>query len=708
LDRAGAEADERLLSKVRVGLADRRRRAALYVGTEGGTEDAEKAYAAIPDKGEALLREARRIKRDAIDRLDENLERFIRAAESARVHVHLAPDAATAVGLVLNLLQRAGAKRIVKSKSMTGEEIDLRLHLEKAGLDVVETDLGERIVQLAHQRPAHMVAPAIDMTVEEITELFSKNLSREIPPDPARITAIARESLREDFLRADVGITGANFAIAESGAVVIVTNEGNGRLVTALPRMTVAIFGSEKIVPNTTDALTLLQALVLSGAGRKVTSYVTIMRGGSKLAQTGLEQEQHVVILDNGRSTMRRDRTFQMALYCLRCGACNDICPTFRILGGHVFGHIYTGPIGVPWTEYTATPDEAGEFAPLCISCGLCQQACPVSINIPLLIARVKERYTERHGQLSINRTLCNYEAFVSFASAIAPLSNSVLGQRIFRGVLQRLLGLDARRPFPKFTHRTFKKWFRLHSSMGSRKVAYFVDTYADMCEPDIGKAVVGILESNQCKVMLPKQVGSGIPAFLYGDVRTTTRAAEFNVRHLSDAIRDGCEVISSEPTATYCLKELYPGLLSSAEANLVAAHSHDIFDYLLQLHKEGKLNIPKAKMEPAAYHSPCHTRSVYGKSNALEVLKLAGIDARPVRYNTCCGIAGTFGFKKGAEGYDVSMAIGETLFERLKAMKLNLVITESSVCKMQIEHGTSLRVVHPAIVLWELYQTRN
>ncbi len=706
MDRAGTETHERLLSRIRMGLADRRRQAALYVGTEGGTEAAEKAYALIPDKGQALRREARRIKREAIDHLDENLDSFIRAAKSAGVHVHLAPDASSAVQLVQSLIQRAEAKRIVKSKSMTGEEIDLRLHLEEAGFDVVETDLGERIVQLAHQRPAHMVAPAIDMTVEEITKLFSENLGKEIPADPARITAAARESLREDFLQADVGIIGANFAIAESGAVVIVTNEGNGRLVTALPRMTVALLGSEKIVPSMADAFTLLQALILSGAGRNITSYVTIVRGGSKLAQTGLEQEQHVVILDNGRSTMRRDSTFQEALYCLRCGACNDICPTFRILGGHVFGHIYTGPIGVPWTEYTATPDDAGEFAPLCVSCGLCKQACPVGIDMPLLIARVKERYTERHGQLPINRTLCNYEAFVGLASAIAPLSNFVLARRIFRRALQKLSGLDARRPFPRFTRHTFKKWFRSHKSSGSRKVAYFVDTYADMCEPEIGKAVVGILELNDCRVTLPEQIGSGIPAFLYGDVQTTKKAAEFNVHRLVEAIRDGFEIISSEPTATYCLKELYPRLLGSDEANLVAAHSHDIFDYLLQLHEQRKLKVPNGQMESAAYYSPCHTRSVYGKSNALEVLKLMGIDVRPVRYNTCCGIAGTFGFKKGAEGYDVSMAIGETLFERLKAMNLHLVLTESSVCKMQIEHGTSFKVIHPAVALWRLYKT--
>ena len=423
---------------------------------------------------------------------------------------------------LIELARRANAKRIVKSKSMTGEEIGLRDHLESEGFDVVETDLGERIVQLAHQRPSHMVAPAIHLDVEDVTELFSRTLGKQIPPDPEQMTAIARNSLRQKFLEADMGITGANFAVADSGAIVLVTNEGNARLVTALPKTNVAIFGIEKIVPNLADAFTLIQALTMSGAGRKMTSYVTIQRGGSNLARTGQKQEQHVIIIDNGRSKMREDATFRQALYCLRCGSCLDVCPTFRVFGGHTFGHIYTGPIGVPWTKYTATLDAAGEIAPLCISCGLCKHACPEDINIPLLIAHVKEEYTKQHGQLSINRTLCNYEAFINFASKTAPLSNFVLGLPGFRRLLQVIVGIDARRPFPKFTRSTFKKWFAEHTTTGTRQVAYFVDTFADQCETDIGKAVVGILESYGCKVTVPTQMGSGMPAFLYGDLKQT------------------------------------------------------------------------------------------------------------------------------------------------------------------------------------------
>lgn len=705
MDESATKAHEQLIIKLGDGIADKKRRAQLYIGTEGDREESEKAYADLPN-GNVLLSEAQRIKRESIEQLNGNLKQFTKAAEEAGVHVHLAEDGEAAVRIVIDLLRKAGGKRIIKAKSMTSEEIELRQHLERTGYEVVETDLGERIIQLANERPSHLVAPALHMTVEEITELFSKKLKMDIPPDPGKITAVARESLRPTFLEADVGITGANFAIADSGAIVLVSNEGNARLVTALPRLFISLFGTEKIVGNTSDTFTLLQALILSGAARRLTSYVTIVRGGSKLAQTGALQEQHYVIIDNGRSRMLADSEFREALYCLRCGACMDTCPTFRLVGGHVFGHIYPGPIGIPWTEYTANPDAAGEFAPLCISCGLCQRACPENIDIPFLIAQVKERYTSRHGQLSINKTLCNYEAFVSIASTVAPVSNFLLGRSLFRRILQGLLGLDARRPFPSFTRRTFKKWFHRHTSVGSAQVAYFVDTYADMCEPQIGKAVVGLLEYNDCRVTVPEQVGSGIPAFLYGDMKRTKRAAEFNVPRLAEAIRNGCEVVSSEPTATYCLKELYPRLMNTDEAKLVAANSYDLFDYLIKLHREGKLKgFPQAKNNPVAYYSPCHTRSVYGKSNALELLRLAGIDVRPVRYNTCCGIAGTFGFKKGPEGYDVSMAIGETLFERLKAMELNQVVTESSVCKMQIEHGTSIPTMHPAIMLWNLIE---
>jgi iron-sulfur cluster protein len=705
MDRSASVAHHKLLDEIRSGLKNERRREALYFGTEQDRERSEKAYSEFPDSAD-LLGRVRRIKREAIDRLDENLERFVQAAKQNGVEVHLADDATSAVRVVADIVRGAGARRIVKSKSMTGEEIDLRQHLEREGFDVIETDLGERIVQLADQRPSHIFAPALHMDVEEIADVFSRKCGVELPEDPEKITAFARESLREKFLQSEVGLIGANFAFADSGAVAIVTNEGNGRLVTALPPLLVVVMGVEKIVAATSDFFALTQALVLSSVGKRLTSYVTLVKGGSGIIRNELRQKLHIVIVDNGRSKMRAHPIFRDALYCLRCGACMDTCPTFRLFGGHVFGYIYPGPMGVPWTKYTATPDKAGEFASLCISCGLCKSACPEDIDIPFLIAKLKEEYAARHGQTQVNRTLCNYETFVGFASACAPLANYFMKRHFFRRLLEEVSGIDSRRQFPRFTRRTFKKWFGSHLSKGSAKAAYFVDTYADMCEPEIGQAVVRILEINDHEVSLPTQIGSGMPAFLYGDVKRATRAARFNVQHLADAVRSGCEIISSEPTATYCLRELYPKLLCTTEAGLVATHSHDLFDFLLQLRRDGKLrkDIPNAMDLSAVYYPPCHTRSVYGTSPCYEFLRLAGADLRTVRYRTCCGIAGTFGFKKGAEGYDVSMAVGETLFERIRAMNPSLVITESSVCKMHIEHGTSLGVVHPAIALRNIY----
>jgi len=706
MDTFGDQEHRALLEQIKKGIEDRTRRAALYAGTEVGCELAERIYASLPTS-KSLLEKAKRIKREAIDQLQANLERFIEAAMSAGIEVHLVPDAATAVNLVIRLVRDANARCIVKTKSMTTEEIELRTHLEREGFDVVETDLGERIIQLADQRPSHLVAPAIHMTVQEVTDLFSRKFGRRLPTDPEQITSVARESLREEFLRADVGITGANFAIADSGAIVLVTNEGNARLVTALPKMTIAVFGVEKVVGNTADVFTLMQALIMSGAGRRMTSYVSMIKGGSRLAKNGQMQKQHYVIVDNGRMQMRHDPDFREALYCVRCGACNDICPTFRILGGHVFGHIYTGPMAIPWTAYTTGFDIAGRFSELCISCGLCRKACPEDIDLPLLIAKVKERYAERHGRRMINQLLVRYETFIRIASVSSPLTNFVLRRRIIRQLLERLVGIDSRRPFPEFTHRTFTRWFESHTSVGARKVAYFVDTFADMCDPEIGKSVIQVLEANDCRVALPRQKGSGMPAFLYGDIKATVKAARFNVHHLAEAVRDGYEVVSSEPTATYCLRELYPRLLRSAEAAVVAQHSHDFFEYLLNLKAQGemKMSFKRNVVEPAIYYPPCHTRSAYEESPALRLLRSVGLDLETVRYNTCCGIAGTFGFKKGAEGYDVSIAIGETLFNRIKAMQRPIVFTESSVCKMQIEHGTSLRVIHPAIVLRQLYQ---
>jgi iron-sulfur cluster protein len=701
VDRARKERHEQLLQSIQQSLHDIERRKALYVGTESMRELSELCYGEMAD-AEALLGRAREIKRTAIDDWNGNLERFMKTARENGAKVHYAGDAEEAVGYVVRIARDRNARVIIKTKSMTGEEIRLTHRLSDEGFEVVETDLGERVVQIAHERPSHLVAPAIHMTVDQIAKILSEFYGKETPRDPEALTSLVRESLHEDFFRGQIGIIGANFAVADSGAVGIVTNEGNARLVTSLPSTLIAIAGREKIVPSLEDAFVLLQALVQSAGARKITSYVTFLAGKSPLGfgdpSVG---EFHLIVLDNGRSKMREDLAFREALSCIRCGACMDACPTFRLVGGHVFGHIYVGPIGIPWTYFVHDARKAGEIAPLCISCGLCREACPEDIDLPFLIGKVKESDVAERGQLWVNRVMLSYESFVNLASATSPISNFLMRRGVFRVLLEKAIGLDRRRPLPAFTRHTLQNWNRSRPrKRGPKKVAYFVDTFADRNETSIGKAVVEILEANDCTVEVPRQRGTGMPAFLYGNAKKTSKAAEYNVRSLRGLVEEGFEVVTSEPTANYCLRELYPRLLGTSDAALVAAHSTDVFAYLLQSKPYSLRASGREDDRAIAYYNPCHTRSVYSSSPALEALRRTGVRVEQVRYNTCCGMAGTFGFKKGVEGYDVSMEIGKTLFERIRAMQARVIATESSVCKMHIEHGCKLPVEHPIMLL--------
>ena len=234
----------------------------------------------------------------------------------------------------------------VKSKSMATEEIELNDALEAAGVKPVETDLGEYIIQLAHEKPSHIIAPAIHKTKGQVADLFSKELGGRFEADPEVLTAVARKELRQKFLEADMGITGANFAVAETGTIVLVTNEGNGRMVTSLPRIHVAVMGMEKVIPTMTDLMVFLAILARSATGQKLSSYTTLVRGPRQPGEIEGPEELHLILMDNGR-TRQIAGTLREALYCLRCGACLNVCPVYRQIGGHAYGYTYPGPIGI-------------------------------------------------------------------------------------------------------------------------------------------------------------------------------------------------------------------------------------------------------------------------------------------------------------------------------------------------------------------------
>jgi L-lactate dehydrogenase complex protein LldF len=341
-----------------------------------------------------LRERAHELKREVMDHLDLYLERFVTNFESRGGKVHWARTGEEACAIVCEIAERAGAREVVKGKSMVSEEIELNRALEAAGIRAVETDLGEFILQLAGERPGHIVAPAIHKTRGDVSKLFAKHIGSQPTDEPERLTAIARQALREMFRKAGMGLSGANFAVADTGSIVVIENEGNIRFSTTAPRVHVVLMGIEKIIPRLADLGVFLRLLARSGTGQKLTSYTSILTGPSRAGEDGPD-EMHVVLLDNGRVETLADEKMREALYCIRCGACLNACPVYRKIGGHAYGWVYSGPIGALITPQFTGLGGARELPFASSLCGACREVCPVKINIPDLLLHLRAKAQE-------------------------------------------------------------------------------------------------------------------------------------------------------------------------------------------------------------------------------------------------------------------------------------------------------------------------
>ena len=430
-------------------LGDRFLHEALDIATTKFITLRREAFGDFPE-GERLRDRARAIKEATLQRLDEHLEKLVANVERLGGHVHFATTAEEARDVVLDIARRTGARMAVKSKSMATEEIHLNDALEAIGVTPVETDLGEYIIQLAHERPSHIIAPAIHKTKGQVAELFSRELKRPgLPADPEVLTKIAREELREKFLTADLGITGANFPVAETGTVVLVTNEGNGRMTTSLPRVHVAVMGVEKVIPSMTDLAVFLAILAKSATGQKLSVYTTLVQGPRRPGELEGPEEFHLVLLDNGRIAQIAG-TLRESLYCLRCGACLNVCPVYRQIGGHAYGYTYPGPIGILLTAMLNGPGSVKELAHASSLCGACADACPVRIDIPRMLIELRRQVDEEHIAPWTERVL-----FKTFARLLVHPTLYRFGARIGR-ILQRPLIREGRiRALPFF----FGRW---------------------------------------------------------------------------------------------------------------------------------------------------------------------------------------------------------------------------------------------------------
>lgn len=686
---------EEVVRKVRVALSTEGLSEKMWNSTSRARKNRLDAIRELHVDVHQMKQDVRRTKVSALG--DGSLPgRFADQVRANGGKVFFAKDGAAAVDYVADLAREHGAELLAKSKSLTSEEIEFDHELEKKGVTCIETDLGELIVQMAHERPVHLVMPAAHKSVADVAKLVSERLGKEVPEEPSTILNEVRAYLRPIFLSAKIGVTGANVGIAETGTVVIQTNEGNGRLVSGAPDVHVVLMGVEKIVSSWEDAARVVKAAAISATGQPITVYVSGFSGRPPLGGELNGREFHVIILDNGRSKMKEDAWFSDALNCIRCGACMNICPTYSVVGGHTFGYIYPGPIGIPWTSNVHGLDKAA-YAELCVSCGLCKEVCPADIDIPMMIAEVKQLRVDLVGQPMVNRFFAGSESLARMASVTAPLTNWSMKWKPIRYLMEKFFGVDRRRTLPNFSRRRLRRRLRETAvgAGGNGRLVYFPDIYADYNDPNLGLEAVKILATLGYRVEVPDLKWSGMPYISYGEVRKAAKVAEHNLKILSRFVDEGCEVVATEPTATYMLRDAYPKLVPGDQALKVAEHSHPFFEFL-EPHLDRLRLRAKENATEVGFHIACHDRGLTSGGPAVRFLEAAGYKVKIIETGTCCGMGGTFGMKAGTLGYDLSMAVGERLFELFRKSDCGVVCTESSVCSTQIEDGTGMKVLHP------------
>ncbi len=386
-------AGTKLRQRTAEATTDVRLRAALAKAVVRFGDGRTSALATLDDP-DSLRQAARRMRHDLLDRLPDVLERFADNVLAVGGHVHWAPDATDANHYITRLAQDRGVRSVVKGKSMATEETALNEALEAVGVGVVETDLGEWIIQLAGQTPSHIIAPAVHLDRHQIRDILQPEAGpdRLLDSEPEHLAAFARERLRARFLEADLGVTGCNFGVAESGSLVLVENEGNGRFSTTVPRIHVALMGMERIVETWDELDLMINLLARSGTGQHLSTYTNIITGPRRPGEADGPDELHVVILDNGRSDVLGTE-LQEILNCIRCGACLNVCPVYRQVGGHAYGWVYSGPVGAVLTPLLAKGHpEAAELPNASTLCGACMDACPVSIPLQDLLLALRRR----------------------------------------------------------------------------------------------------------------------------------------------------------------------------------------------------------------------------------------------------------------------------------------------------------------------------
>ena len=624
-----------------------------------------------------LRREFAAVKDATLERLDDYIAEFRAQAEAAGATVVELATAQEALDYIADVCQARNIDLVVKSKSMVSEEIELNHELERRGITAIETDLGEWLLQLAEERPSHLVMPAIHQKRQYVAEILGEELNREFDPDdiPAMV-ASARDGLRQHYLSAGAGLTGANALIAESGSILVVTNEGNMRLATSLPDVHFVTAGIEKLIPTWADAERQLQLLPRSATAQTLSTYTTCITG----AQPG--KEMHIILLDNGRRQMRDHDLIGDALRCIRCGACANVCPPYQVVGGHTFGHIYTGAIGLVNTTFHHSLEDATGPQGLCVSCGACETVCPVAIPLPTQILEIRHR-----AHLSGHAPLWERAALRLWANP--RLFQTLMRVGALGSGLARLVGFTRRdhlrlplpkrlnwRSIPTLQMRSGQAMVRRRSPQqtlaaspaSGQTVDLFAQCLADRLLPATVDSTARLIEAGGASVELPAdQHCCGLPAFDAGDWVTARRMARQTIQSLEATNHP---IVTPAPSCVIAMREHWPRLFADdpawrERAAAVGDRVHDLAAWL-----DGPGHLPNGSLgdghgQSWTAHRFCQPSNRAERWARIDLLveRLTGESALPLEEpDVCCGFGGLTSF--------AAPEVGEGILDR----KLNCV----------------------------------
>lgn len=644
--------------------------------------------------GPALIRAIADVKDAAARDLDALYSRFKAEAEARGAIVHRAATAAEACEIIARIAAENNVKHIVKSKSMTAEEIGLNAHLAKAGMEVCETDLGEWIVQLRHEGPSHMVMPAIHLSRGQVADEFEKVTGEpQDHEDVNRLVKTARSELRPKFLAADMGISGANFCIAETGTIAIVTNEGNGRLVNSLPPVHVALAGLDKLIPSIDDALTALRVLPRNATSQRITAYTSFISGATPCAKSPTGRKKlHIVLLDNGRSAAARDPLFSQVFRCVRCGACANVCPVFRLVGGHRMGHVYIGAIGLVLTYLFHDRSIAKQLCQNCVGCGSCKEVCSGGIDLPALIQEIRARFSKEDGAplparlaslaMGDRRLFHTLLKFMRFAQ------KPVEGRDGFvRHLPMALFGKHGFKSLPTLAKKPFRDMWpalRTDAAKPRLKIALFAGCAQDFAYPEHLLAAMKVFSAANVKVVFPmEQTCCGLPLAMLGESETAKKVARQNIAAFCedcDAIVTLCASCASH------LKHGYMRMLGD-EAQKFSAKVTD-FSSFVHRHLPTEL-LPLVRdrndAEKVAYHASCHLCRELGVREAPRALIRRAAEYVPsAEEESCCGFGGTF----SAKFPELSAELMRRKLANVGASGAKRLVLDCPGCAMQLKGG--------------------